>query len=689
MIPTKHISCRDSKDVENGALLLNQGRPLEALKLFERALALNPRDALGWYNAGVACHCLKTYPRAVVCYHRAVQCLPDFVEAFHNLGQAHAAQKEFRLAIEAYQKALRLDPADFKSAFNMGVIHRTLGHSQNAAAAMQAAIRANPNSAEAFCMLAMIYLEQNRMDEALVCLEQALYIDPHLAEAHYNQGIAYQKSGRFEDSLGAYRRALICKPDFAPARWLLELSLPMLYDRPEHIEQYRRRFRINLDGLIGSTALHTAAQKAYALKGVATTTNFYLQYQCRNDLALQIKYGRFVHRVMAANFPQWAAPRIMPLLEPGEKIRIGYVSTYMCDHTVGTFLSGWLESHNPSDFEIHSYHVGPKVDDVTRRLRGLSRHFGHFPGDMEAAARRIDADNLHILIHTDIGMDPITTQLAALRLAPIQCKGWGHPVTTGLPTIDYYLSSDLMEPEQAEAFYSESLVRLPNLALCCRPPKLPAKPKTRMALGLPEDRFIYLSTQSIFKYLPQHDDIFPRIARAVPRACFVFIGHQSAAATARFRKRLQSAFASLGLDADRFCHFQKKLNFSDFLSLNLAADVLLDTLEWSGGKTTLEALACGLPVVTVPGRFMRGRHAYAMLRMIDVTATIAQDKAAYCAIAARLAQDPAFLAGIKARIAENRPGLYHDRTFMTCLEAFVRSVVHGAAAEARPASSIS
>ena len=674
MIASGHLHNTDDLN-EKGALLLNQGHPVQAMELFRRALTLNPHDILAWYNAGLANHTLKDYANAIACYRKAIGLRPEFVEAHHNLGQALAAQNNLRKAVEAYQTALSFDPSDFKSAFNMGLAYRDLGRSREAASAMQTAVRLRPESARAFCMLGTIYMEQNRFDEALVCLEQALCINPKLPEAHYSKGIIFQKTGAFDPGLDQYRHALACDPGFAPARWLWELSLPMLYDRPEDIEQFRQRFDSNLERLIDSTPLDTDVQKAYALKGIQTSTNFYLQYQCRNDLKLQKKYGRFVHRVMAANFPQWATKKSMPPLLQGDKIRIGYVSTFMCDHTVGTFLSGWLEHHSKSDFEIYSYHVGRKVDHMTRHLRGLSSHYRYAAGNMQVAARQIAADDLHLLIYTDIGMDPVTTQLAALRLAPIQCKGWGHPVTTGLPTIDYYLSSDLMEPGNADDHYSETLVRLPNLALCYHPPALPEQPKSRRELGIPENRFVFLSTQSIFKYLPQHDDIYPRIAQAVPRAHFVFIGHQSHYATARMQSRLKSSFTAHGLDAGQFCCFTRKLNFSDFLSLNLAADVLLDSLDWSGGKTTLEALSCGLPVVTLPGRFMRGRHAYAMLRMIDVTDTIASDKTAYCDIATRLATEPDFLKDIQARIAANRHRLFRDRTFMTVLETFYQGVV--------------
>jgi predicted O-linked N-acetylglucosamine transferase (SPINDLY family) len=257
----------------------------------------------------------------------------------------------------------------------------------------------------------------------------------------------------------------------------------------------------------------------------------------------------------------------------------------------------------------------------------------------------------------------------------VQCKGWGHPVTTGLPTMDYYLSSDLMEPPQADQYYSEDLVRLPNLALCYRKPHLPKPPKTRHELAIPSDRFVYLSTQSIFKYLPQNDDVFVQIARQVPEAIFVFISSQSSVATERFRHRLKTALKRYDLDVDHFCHFSPQLNFADFLSLNMAADVLLDTFDWSGGKTTLEALSCGVPVVTSPGGFMRGRHAYAMLKRIGLPETIGLDKAAYIRIAVRLAHDPSFYADVKTKLMAGCHKLYDDHDFIKELEIFYKSVV--------------
>lgn len=596
----------------------------------------------GLFSVGFWFQSISEFEKAAGCYEQVISEAPQFYQAYFNLG-----------VIRYYQNS---DPTKAIEYFTK-------------------AITTKPDLAEAWSAIGIIRCDQSRFSEALVCLDQALAINPNLTTAHYHMGVALQKNGHHRKGLQSFQKAVTSDPNFAPARWLSLLSLPIIYDSAEQIDHHRRQFTANMATLVDSIELKTPRQKQYALTGIRTCTNFYLQYQGRNDLELQTRYGRLVHRVMSANYPQWAQTKPMPALKPHAKIRIGYVSSFMFAHTVGVFLSGWVENHDRESFEIHCYHMGNKIDALTDHIQKQSHAFHCFSGDVEAAARQIEADQLHILIHTDIGMNTETMELAALRLAPVQCKGWGHPVTTGLPTMDFYLTSDLMEPPDGEQFYSETLIRLPNLALCYRPRRLPEPPKTRHQLRIPEERFIYLSTQSLFKYLPQHDDIYPRIALKVPGACFVFIGNQSAEVTERFMQRLRQAFKRHDLDADRFCRISPRLNGNDFLSLNLAADALLDTLEWSGGKTTLEAIGCGLPVVACPGRFMRGRHAYAMLKMMGLTETIGRDKSAYCQIAIALANDQHFYDGVKKKLLDNRRKLYGDQIFIHGLEQFYKSIV--------------
>lgn len=576
-------------------------------------------------------------------------------------------------ALEFYQKALEADSGLAAAHHNMGVIFAGLQRQERAVHHFEKAIKLDPGLAASYAALGMHWFAENRFEQALVLLKQSVIIDPQFAEGHFNMGIILQQMGDYDRSLASFQKASACNPGFAPARWLHKLCLPVLYNTSDEITSLRRRFCENLDELIGSVPLDTPERIDDALQGIKSTTNFYLPYQGFNDLELQKKYGRWIHRIMVLRFPQWAACPARPMQRPGEKIRVGYISAFMNHHTVGTFLAGWVENHDTDAFEVYCYHIGAKTDDLTRHLNHHSSRFYHLSGDLEAAAAQIAADQLHILVYNEIGMSIDAMLLAALRLAPVQCVGWGHPVTTGLPTIDYFLSSDLMEPTNADQHYTERLIRLPNLSLCYHPPRLPEEPMGRKALGLPTDRFIFLSSQSVFKYLPQHDDIFPLIAQQAPNAYFVFISHRNPHVTALLQKRLRRAFEHRRLDFDRYCRFTPRLAADEFLSLNMAADAYLDTFEWSGGKTTLEAISCGLPVVTCPGRFMRGRHAYAMLKMMGIDETIAYGIDEYGAIASRLATDNDYFNKIRSIFNEHRHKIYHDKACIGALERHYRN----------------
>jgi predicted O-linked N-acetylglucosamine transferase (SPINDLY family) len=268
------------------------------------------------------------------------------------------------------------------------------------------------------------------------------------------------------------------------------------------------------------------------------------------------------------------------------------------------------------------------------------------------------------------------TQIAGLRLAPIQCTTWAHPVTSGLPTMDYFLSSDLMEPKNAQAQYSEQLIRLPNIAFSYPKPSLPEVSKTRLEFRLREEAVLYLSCQSLSKYLPPYDYIFPEIAQRVPSAQFAFVSsHQSAHITEQFQQRLQRAFANFDLKMEDYCVMVPRQYTIGYFNLMLDSDIFLDTFRYSGSLTSLDAIACNLPIVTCPGELMRGRQSYAFLKILGVTETIAKNEAEYIEIAVRLGLDSAWRDSIVQQMKQGHFYLYDDKRCVATLEEFYQRLV--------------
>jgi predicted O-linked N-acetylglucosamine transferase (SPINDLY family) len=639
------------------------------------ATAQDSKRVNDYYNCGNTLQNQGHFKQAIGLYRKAIEHNPFFVNAYNNMGLALGRIGLNQEAAECFLEIIRLQPNFAQAYNNLGNIYCNLGFKEKAIACYRRAVELKEGFSHAYYNLGNAYELQGNIEKAAACLARAQVLLPDDPLINFGFGLILQKQGNYCLGLKYLEAVQKLKPEFLTARLQYLLSLPVLYSQESQIIACRKRFEKGLDELVFNTGLETVSQKRAALEAIGQFTNFYLPYQGQNDLALQKKFGEFSCLVMASCYPEYAKSLPMPARKIDEKIRVGFISAYMHSHTVAKLFLGWIKNLNGDDFEVYCYYLKSKFDDVTESFKKQSNFFCQLNGDLESATRRITTDDLHILVYLDIGMFALASQLAGLRLAPVQCAAWGHPITTGFPTMDYFLSSELMEPANGKYHYSEKLVRLPNLSISYEPPSLPEMPKTRQQFGIGQKAFVYLSPQSIFKYLPQHDFLFPKIAREVSNAKFVFISNASRTVTRVFKKRLERAFEKFKLKARDYCDFLPRLGRNDYLSLNLAADVMLDTLEWSGGKTTLEAVCCNLPIISQPGQFMRGRHSYAILKILSLNELIAANNTEYIQTAIRMAKDREFYLKIKQRMRLNKNEVFNDLTAINALEAFFGSLV--------------
>ena len=623
----------------------------EAERKYKQVLLQEDDNFDAWYNLGMLYYTTEQYQEAQNALFKALEIDTSKAVVYYGFGMVLEKMNKILEAIAAYQKAISLDHTYVDAYNNLGNLLCRESHFKQAETAYRQAIAANPEHFGSYLNLGNILLMQYRIDEVSKVYAKALEIEPGQPDVLHNLKLT---------SIGK------------------NLQLLILYNNREEINRYRQQFTLALNDLIQETSLTTPETRKSAIEQLGWHVNFFLAYQGCNDLELQSLYGQFVHRIMAANYPEWVKPRPMPPLSENGKIRIGYVSAHMRRHTVGKLSLGWLRNCDKRSFEVYSYYLYPPKDDMTQEFQHYSDNFYHILGSFEAACEQIIGDQLHILIFIDIGMYPKTTQIAGLRLAPVQCTTWGHPVTSGLPTIDYFLSSDLMEPDNAQEHYSEKLICLPGIGVSYPKPLIPRPEKNRTDFNLSENAVLYLSCQSLHKYLPQYDYIFAQIARRVPQAQLAFLSHDIDSITEQFRQRLKCAFANFGLNSEDYCVILPRQDELSYLNLNLLSDIFLDTLSWSGGNTTLEAVACNLPIVTCPGEFMRGRHSYGILRMLGITDTIAQTEAEYIEIAVRLGLDLDWRLDIVKRMHDCHDKLYDDKSCVTALEAFYKRVVQDA-----------
>ncbi len=260
------------------------------------------------------------------------------------------------------------------------------------------------------------------------------------------------------------------------------------------------------------------------------------------------------------------------------------------------------------------------------------------PMPVKAWLDEIAHDLPDVIFYPEVGMDPATSALAALRLAPLQIAAWGHPVTTGLPTMDLFLSGELLEGSEAEQHYREKLIRLPGTGVCTQMAARTAQPWAGPRRAGNIVRFALC--QQPIKFDPADDVLLPRIAKAVGPCEFWLVAPEKLNwAAARLRDRLAAAFRAAGLDPDVYLRVTPWLSREQFIGFLDEMDLYLDCPAFSGYTTAWQAIHRGLPIIALEGRYLRQRLASALLRQIGRDDQIARSHDGYVEIALRLATE--------------------------------------------------
>lgn len=696
---------------------LNLGIGLEATgdddgarQAYERALALEPRNPYVNYNLGKLLYTRGAYADAEQRLTEALAVRPEFPEACivrgyarRSLGRWRDASADLAAGIAARPDDAAARAALAETRFSQAAEDHRAGRRAEAESGCREVLADEPRNADALHLLGVLMHELGRFTEARHCYRQLLALAPERAETHYNLGLVERELGQWDDAIAAlshavrlkpdlpsahyalahalheldridealacFERALAQKPDFVEARWSLAMAqLPSVYEADTQPARCRERFARELERLEQWFAAAPAGQGDAA---VGADQPFPLAYQEQDNRELLARYGALCARLMA----QWreregsAKPARGAMRAPG-KLRIAFVSSYFRNHSVwNSHLKGWLEQIDRRRFAVFAFNVGRGEDAATAFARAHVEGYEAGPKDLRAWVEAIERVQPDAIIYPEVGMDPTSLRLASLRLAPVQAASWGHPETTGLPTMDYYLSAADLEPAEADAYYTEKLVRLPHLG--CYFERSSAAAGALPAELSRADGPLLVCAGVPFKYMPEHDWMLAEIVRRLGECRLVFFTHGNRTLSERLGARLLKAFSALGVDYRRHVQFLPWQSGGGFQAVLRAASVYLDTVGFSGFNTALRAVECGLPIVTREGRFMRGRLASGILRRMGLQSLVTPTEAAYVDLAVKLVQDRARRRSVVAAMEEARPRLYEDAEAVRGLEALL------------------
>jgi predicted O-linked N-acetylglucosamine transferase (SPINDLY family) len=490
----------------------------------------------------------------------------------------------------------------------------------------------NPSRTDVMFALAVVLHKTGQLHQAEEWYEKILEIEPHALVLH-ELGRVCWGTGRLSEAIRYQRKAIEAWP-----------NNERLLDR---LAEYLMRTGKTQEG-IGT--LRKAVEKAPGNAKIHSNLLLTLHYLPEPDRQMIFdehkRWGRIHSLPGRARTSHTNSP------DPDRRIRIGYISPDFNMHPVAYFFEPLLEGHDREVVEVYGYGNVHFPDQTTERLK---RKFDHYRnvwqlGD-DALARMIEKDGIDILIDLAGHSGNNRLSMLAHKPAPVQVTYLGYPDTTGLETIDYFLTDELADPPQSQRFYTEELIFLTNGFLCYEPSDF-APPVT----SLPAERKGYITFGSFntnLKLNPYIMSLWAQVLRAndSSRLLLKFRG----GGDEEVRNHYLDQFEQLGISRERvqICGFDPLI---EYLKAYNEVDIMLDTYPFNGATITCEALWMGVPTISLVGESHISRVGSSILSRVGLESLVASTPQEYVAKAAALAGEPQTLARIRTSIRQRVAG---------------------------------
>jgi len=566
----------------------------QAEALARRLTVRYPGNFMGWNGLGVVLGATGRFSESLPALERAALLAPKNPDVLCNLGLAHMHATEWQKAEDCFRRAARLD-------------HVTV---------------------RAFNFLASLLGMRGRLDEAEAIYRQALSRGGEDADILNNLGLALRSLDRLDEAEVCLRRAVAARPGFSKALQTLGGTL-LLNGRIGEAEEALR-------------AALTAEPRHHAARSDLLFCLNYRQHTPQEYLTQARRYGDEVSRARSFCFSDWQCPAgDLPL-------RVGFVSGDLRSHPVAHFLRPLLDHLDPSTIRPFGYSTVAQEDATTQELKAAFANWTqiHNLGD-EAAARKIHADGIHVLIdlsgHTAMNRLPVF----AYRPAPLQLTWLGYFASTGVGEIDYLIADPVSVPVEHFDHFTERIWHLPQTRLCFSAPDIDLHVNRLPALD--QGHVTFCCFNNLAKLNDEVLALWSEVLASVDGSRLLLKARQLAEDAPR--RRLVERIIAAGMDPRRVT-LEGPSPHNEYLATFHRADIALDPFPFSGGTTTAESLWMGVPVVTLNGDRLIARQGAGLLSAVGLPDWIAANPRNYVEIAVRAARDIQALTDLRAGLRD-------------------------------------
>jgi predicted O-linked N-acetylglucosamine transferase (SPINDLY family) len=516
------------------------------------------------------------------------------LRAHRLLGFALNKQRDTDAALAAYRQGCALWPDDAELLINYSSLLIEHALHAEAGSLLEKVCAMRPREAMAWLMLAQCCYDTRQHERGFAAALKAAELAKNPAE-----------------QLAALTQKAIHRREMGQVREAVQDCEAALHLQPQDLANHTNRLLFMLaDPTVSAQQLAAAARE----------------------------YGAAFEPALRAQWPDFVAQR----QGPWRRLKIGFLSPDLRTHSVMYFVEGLLAQLDRRQFEVWGFHLYPKDDAVTGRVRCHVDQFVHLAGlNATEQTQAIRAQGIDILF--DLAGHTGYNGLLAMahKAAPVQVSWLGYPATTGLSAIDYKFTDEVTDPPDADDLYTERLYRLPTLFCCYRPPSReplwryqPAY-QVRPAPAVHNGFVTFGSCNNLGKLTDEVLALWGRVLSTVPNARLLIEGKNFGQPA--FAQAYRERCAKLGVDVTRL-ELVPLDTGNQYLTYH-RIDIALDPFPLTGGTTTFDLLWMGVPLVSMVGDSFKSRLSTGILTYLGRSEWLAQDADAYVRIAAALAAD--------------------------------------------------
>jgi len=653
--------------------LFNKGDFDSVLKLNKKLIKRYKNIPVLFNLQGAALAGNNQHDQAIEFYKKAIDLEPQNEEIYRNLSKSLIVLEKFDDAIKYLEKAISINSTNPDAYFNLGLAFSEKKLVETGIKNFNIALAQQKNFPECYYNLGNLHLNTGDIKQAIIYYNKALALNKYYYKALNNKGVAFIKLHKFDKAIGHFNQALTIKSDYPEILSNLGIVFMEKKEFEKALEFFNKALKVN-GNFFNAHVQKLFIQRRFCDWSETEKIKIFLEKLANTNEGVTpwqlfaIEDNPQNHLTRAKNYSRkFISKEEKKFNYKNNKIKIGYFTPDFFEHAGMMNMAGIFQNYNKDEFEILAFDYGPLRNDAMHKK--VKKYFDKFfyvqqLSDKEIAnfARK---EKIDIAIHRNGHSQNSRSNIFAYRAAPIQISYLGYPGSTGLDFIDYMIADQVVIPPENQKYYSEKIIFMPDSYYPTdNTRKIGEKKFQRSDFQIPEDSFVFCCFNNSYKISTEEYDIWMKLLKEINNSYLLLLSYEKLE-----QKNLLFEAKKRNVNGSQIKFFDY-INVEEHLARHALADLYLDTFNYNGHTSTVDALWAGVPVITKLGQSLAARVCGSLLKAFNLSEMITKNNQEYKNLALRLAKEKNLFKKIKTKVSQNKfsSKLFNTKEYVMNLE---------------------